>query len=685
MKMMKRLSVLLMAVMMMSCMAAVAFADDTPVGEDTIAGRVIPYGMYVPTETELATGSHGVKVTCPRVHVTDVFTAEITFSSMKYTKLVFDDVEYKPYIDQKAKAAVFEVPVPINQEITVMATTEGMSAPMDIPYTFTVKLDTTNPGNNNPAERGTLTDGYYTTTVPTKTKTWGWTINKKGELQYGYLNPENDYDLPVTIKVENGMIADVAYTQDPNEVMVNTSSDFNYLLWTMEGHNVDAGYAYLSKAGGNYEKYHLIYPENATPDTNPDMVPAKCGTGMRDQFIGKSDIAGVDTVTAATVTSRAVIDSVDKSLTKAERGQKDDPAPVLPTPDTSDPVIPKDGVYIADNMTSAGARVDNDVVPAVLYVNDGKITADLGIRINKSSYPKLYPGLEPEAIAAGEDKWFEAVNYDYGYTSPGSLYKNLPIKSLDKPVNLVIKSKSSGNWFNRLVIIPSAGLKKVPQEADKANYSEATYDAIKTAYENYISVRDTDGATVEEITAAKDTMMTALAAVAKEDATKEAEAAVNKAKKIKSSAYTAASYKKVQDALGKMKKVLADPDATAEEINTAKDLLEKAIKGLKTKKANTLKVKASKTKTFKVKALKKKAKTFKAVTVSKAQGTKSYKISANKKAKKALKFAKKTGKITVKKGTKKGTYKMKITVKAAGNGTYKSASKTVTVVVKVKK
>ncbi|MBQ9014634.1 MAG: hypothetical protein IJ109_00805 [Firmicutes bacterium] len=103
-----------------------------------------------------------------------------------------------------------------------------------------------------------------------------------------------------------------------------------------------------------------------------------------------------------------------------------------------------------------------------------------------------------------------------------------------------------------------------------------------------------------------------------------------------------------------------------------------------TPKANTLTVKAA-GKTLKAKALKKKAASFKALTVSKAQGKVTYTVKyANSKAKKALKFNQKTGKITVKKKTKKGTYKVKITVKAAGNTNYKAASVAKTITVKVK-
>ena len=57
--------------------------------------------------------------------------------------------------------------------------------------------------------------------------------------------------------------------------------------------------------------------------------------------------------------------------------------------------------------------------------------------------------------------------------------------------------------------------------------------------------------------------------------------------------------------------------------------------------------------------------------------------SSNATAKK-FKVAASTGKITVPKGTKKGTYTVKITVKAAGNSTYISGTKSVTFKVVVK-
>ncbi len=100
------------------------------------------------------------------------------------------------------------------------------------------------------------------------------------------------------------------------------------------------------------------------------------------------------------------------------------------------------------------------------------------------------------------------------------------------------------------------------------------------------------------------------------------------------------------------------------------------------KKANTLTVKTKKP-TVKFVKLKKKNQTIalkKAMTVSNAQGTLTFKKS---KGNKKITVAK-NGKITVKKGLKKGTYTIKIKVTAAGNTEYNAAVKTVTVKIIVK-
>ena len=105
------------------------------------------------------------------------------------------------------------------------------------------------------------------------------------------------------------------------------------------------------------------------------------------------------------------------------------------------------------------------------------------------------------------------------------------------------------------------------------------------------------------------------------------------------------------------------------------------------KKANPMTAKA-KTVTFSVKKVAAKSLSVsakKAFTVKKAKGKVTYKVAKylTKTAKGAVKVAK-NGKVTVKKGTVKGSYKLKVKITAAGSSAYKSKSKTVKLVVKVK-
>lgn len=73
----------------------------------------------------------------------------------------------------------------------------------------------------------------------------------------------------------------------------------------------------------------------------------------------------------------------------------------------------------------------------------------------------------------------------------------------------------------------------------------------------------------------------------------------------------------------------------------------------------------------------------KAIVVRKAKGKVTY-SRVKKKSSKKLSVNKANGAITVKKGTKPGLYRIKVRVKAAGEGVYKSMVKTVTVKVRVK-
>ena len=640
MKMKRLIALLMAATMILSSLAVTSFAEDAPAveGKAVIAGTVIPFGLYEPTETELYESGR-VKILCNRVHVAHTVTAEITFTSTNYTEATIGEVKYTPYLDEAAGTTTFMLPVEINEPLKFNAHTTSMGG-KDIDYEVTVKLDK---DNLKPAARGTLQDGFYSTTVNTNKAAYGWKENK-GKLQEGFSYPSKDYEFPVTVEIKDGKIADVEYTMDKYSIIANTGSDINYLMWAMDGHFVSDD-CYSSKTIDGSATYHI------------DPAPARNGKGMKEQFTGKTDITGIDTVSAATLTSRAIITAVDENLTKAERGQKDDPAPELPQPDTTPDIVPKDGYYYAKG-SCIGADLD-DEKDMILSVKNGVITIEaLYIQQREASYPNIFSGSEDEALAAGEAGWLKPVDYDYGYKYPGSKYTGAVIKSLDKPQLFVMRAKSSNTWFNRPITIPSDSLRPATEESAGFNTAEEELEAVLAKAD----------ATPEEVAAAKAKVS-------------EAADAVEKSVSAKASTYTKSSVAAVSAAVAAYKEAVAKEGAVADDIKAAKTALDEAVSALKAKQAQKLTVKAVK-KNLKVKNLKKKAASYKAVKVSGNKGKVSYSAKATGKSKKALKF--KNGKITVKKGTKKGTYKMTVTVKAAATDDYKAASKKVTVSVKVK-
>ncbi|MBQ4467433.1 MAG: FMN-binding protein [Firmicutes bacterium] len=648
----------------------------------------VPYGDYQADEFTFEGGSGRVQLTCEKVRVTrSGITFDIAFDSTNYTKLVVDGVEYAPVV--KDGKSIFTVPLNINGQTKIVGTTVAMSSPTDVEYEVTVKFD----AKDLVSIPKTYVDGFYTTTVNTEKERYGYQLNADGSVSSrGFSYPKSNYDFPVTVQIQDGKIVDVAYPLEVIDIVANTSSDINYLMWAMDGHNVnDHNYNYLAADGKNYDKYNV----------NPK--PAMNGVGMRDQIIEKQSTDGVDTVTAATITSRAIIDSVDLSLEKAEKGEMDDPTPVLPTPDTSEDIIPEDGTYTVQG-TCVGADLD-DERPIVLEVKDGKMIAkEFYVQQRQSSYPYIYAGTEKEALEAGESGWLIPEDYDYGYKYPGSLYRDVPIKSLDKAMNFVMFASGSGNWFNRLITLDSATLKETKESVEaKAVAAMEEAAAIKAgdySAESYKAVEDAKAA-LEELLAKEDATAEEIAEAIKNlnDAVEALKIDLTGAKvTLSKTSYT--FNNKVQKPTiktigGKTLKEGTDYKATwsnKSSKNAGKYTV--TIKGIGKytgetkatyqikKAANTLTVK-TKTATVKYSKVKSKAQTIKrsaVLTVSKAVGTVTYtKTSGNSK----ITIAKKTGKVTVKKGLKKGTYSIKVKVKAAGNKNYNAKTLTKTFKVKV--
>lgn len=82
-------------------------------------------------------GSGRVKITCPAIWEADGTTwARLVFSSPNYPKLMSAGMEYTASHD--GKTSIFELPVSLDEDMQIVATTTAMSQPHDITYTIRV-------------------------------------------------------------------------------------------------------------------------------------------------------------------------------------------------------------------------------------------------------------------------------------------------------------------------------------------------------------------------------------------------------------------------------------------------------------------------------------------------------------------------------------------------------------------
>lgn len=99
------------------------------------ADKKLKNGIYT-IEVDLKGGSGRASITSPaKLTVSsDVMTAEIVWSSPYYEYMIVDGVKYEPV--QTEGNSTFEIPVVLDQEMSVSASTTAMSVPHEIDYTL---------------------------------------------------------------------------------------------------------------------------------------------------------------------------------------------------------------------------------------------------------------------------------------------------------------------------------------------------------------------------------------------------------------------------------------------------------------------------------------------------------------------------------------------------------------------
>ena len=93
----------------------------------------LPEGEYAPDGFTFSGGTGKVTISCPKLSVAGgAVTATLVFSSPNYPKVTVDGVEYQAAHEEKN--SIFEIPVRVNEDMTVVGTTTAMSTPHDVEY-----------------------------------------------------------------------------------------------------------------------------------------------------------------------------------------------------------------------------------------------------------------------------------------------------------------------------------------------------------------------------------------------------------------------------------------------------------------------------------------------------------------------------------------------------------------------
>ena len=199
------------------------------------------------------------------------------------------------------------------------------------------------------------------------------------------------------------------------------------------------------------------------------------------------------------------------------------------------------------------------------------IAIDLANAITDEALENVVPVVVEEFIAARNE-----ANEVYNNTSASQVEVN---NAFDRLANAMQKLE----FFKGDKTALKAFIDKV-SGLEAAKYTEATWTPFNDALTAATSVYNDVNAMQEEVNTAYSELVTAFLNLRLIPDKSLLEELINKAEGLDSANYTKASYAVVESALAAAKATFENPNATQEEVNSAKDVLEKAINSLE---ANT--------------------------------------------------------------------------------------------------
>lgn len=202
--------------------------------ENSSDAAVLADGEYFPDDFTYSGGSGKVTISCDKVVIKDGKAfADIVFSSSKYGYTAVDGEKYYPL--DSDEGSKFEIPVKLNENMTIVGMTTAMSQPHEIEYEICVSL------NASTAEKYSE-DARQNTSADSKTaETSNETSNSGGDIDY-QTPPEINglkYESSMDVKYAEGF--EVYYYSD-DFALISVIDSARYLV-VPEGKDVPEGLA----------------------------------------------------------------------------------------------------------------------------------------------------------------------------------------------------------------------------------------------------------------------------------------------------------------------------------------------------------------------------------------------------------------------------------------------------------
>ena len=198
-----------------------------------------------------------------------------------------------------------------------------------------------------------------------------------------------------------------------------------------------------------------------------------------------------------------------------------------------------------------------------------KIAIDLANAITDEDLANVVQAVVDEFIAARDE-----ANEVYNDTSATQAEVNVAFDRLASAMHMLDFEKGDKTAL-KVFIDKVSGL-------DSSKYSTDTWATFETKLNEANAVYNDENAMQPEVNSAYEELVTAFLNLRLIPDKSLLEDLINQAEGLNSANYTKASYAVVENALLTAKAVYENPNATQEEVNSAKDVLEKAINSLET-------------------------------------------------------------------------------------------------------